>query len=187
MSVDYKIKLEEKQAHDLKQRAEQLGFPSINQYLVSLIHTCDPVVPSLDKASEAFLAALEPEHQKLLRDCAEEAKRSVGDYILAAILRARDQGAAAQAVDIHTPHAQPVKPTTTKECAYCGQVFFPSADNPDQKYCPPPETGESCGRKHGLHALRNRRNLNYAQRDGLYNTQDDHTLFAPKKVTTLLA
>src|SRR3990172_8618543 len=94
MSSDYKIKIAEPCAVELRRQAEALGV-TINTLMTQLIEERAALTPSIDTAAGVFLAHLEPEHRKLILDCATETHRSPAAYIMSYIQRAHDQGATA--------------------------------------------------------------------------------------------
>lgn len=158
MSSDYKIKISEPCAVELRKQAESMGL-TINTLMTQLIEERATITPSIDIAAGVFLSYLEPEHRKLIIDCAEETHRSPAAYIMSYIQRAHDQGATsvpvAEAVDpsVHAPltiaNGADVGPTL---CEWCQHPFTATQDG--QRYCPPPSDGESCGRQASLAAIR---------------------------------
>jgi hypothetical protein len=158
MSSDYKIKISEPCAFELHKQADALGV-TINTLMTQLIEERATITPSIDIAAGVFLSYLEPEHRKLILDCAEETHRSPSAYILAYIHRAHDQGATAlpipEAIDPSiTPPialANGAEPEPTL-CEWCQRPFTPAQEG--QRYCPTPPDGESCGRQASLAAVR---------------------------------
>ena len=155
MSSDYKIKISEQRAAELRRQAEEIGV-TVNTMIAKTVEDAPP--PTLDAAAAVFLAQLTDEHRKLILDCAQETGRTPAAYILSYIMRAHDQGATAVPIAETLEEARitplPVG-NATKRCEWCHQPF--QADRPDQRYCPPPLDGESCGRQAGLDAVRKAR------------------------------
>ena len=158
MSSDYKIKISEPCAVELRKQAESMGL-TINTLMTQLIEERATVTPSIDIAAGVFLSYLEPEHRKFIMELAEETKRSPAAYIMSYINLAHDRGETAvpvaEAVD---PSTQPplslangTAPSPTL-CEWCQRPFTSTQEG--QRYCPPPELGESCGRQASLAAIR---------------------------------
>lgn len=161
MSSDYKIKISEPCAVELRRQADTLGV-TINTLMSQLIEERATVTPSIDVAAGVFLSYLEPEHRKLILDCAAETQRSPAAYILSYILRAHEQGATAlpvpEAADPvqHLPLARANgAEADVQACDWCHRPFTPTHEG--QRYCPDPAEGESCGRQAGLAAVRAKR------------------------------
>jgi len=161
MSSDYKIKISEPCAVELRKQAESMGL-TINTLMTQLIEERATVTPSVDVAAGVFLAHLEPEHRKLILDCAADTQRSPAAYIMSYIKRAHDQGATAVPVsETFDPSTQlSFLPPNNAEvgpvlCEWCQRPFTPTQEG--QRYCPPPVDGESCGRQAGLAAIREAR------------------------------
>ena len=158
MSSDYKIKISEPCAVELRKQADSLGL-TINTLMAQLVEERATVTPSIDIAAGVFLSYLEPEHRKFITDLAEETKRSPASYLMSYIQLAHDRGETA------VPVAEAVDPTlqlplalangvdaTPILCEWCQRPFTPAQEG--QRYCPTPEQGESCGRQASLAAIR---------------------------------
>lgn len=161
MSSDYKIKITEPCAVELRRQAESMGL-TINTLMTQLIEERATITPSIDVAAGVFLAHLEPEHRKLILDCAAETNRSPAAYIMSYIQRARDQGATA------SPIAEALDPSVQQQfafpngaevgvvklCEWCQRPLTEIGVKEGHRYCLPPTDGESCGRQAGLAAIR---------------------------------
>lgn len=162
MSSQYKISISEPRAAALRAQAEELDI-TINTLISQIVEgetTPAPLTapPSFDDAAEIFLQQLEPEHRKLIEDCAKETDRSPASYILSYIKLAHDQGNTAKAL----PEAldpvinKPLHNATpgTKRCEWCTTPL----EDLHARFCPDPGDGtESCGRQASLATLRNSR------------------------------
>lgn len=158
MSSDYKIKISEPCAVELRKQADALGL-TINTLMTQLIEERATITPSIDVAAGVFLSYLEPEHRKFIMECADETHRSPAAYIMSYIQLAHDRG------ETQIPVAEAVDPTlqlplalannlepTLQSCEWCQRPFTPTQDG--QRYCPTPDEGESCGRQASLAAVR---------------------------------
>lgn len=158
MSSDYKIKISEPCAMELRRQAETAGI-TVNTMMTQILEERVTLVPSIDVAAGVFLSHLEPEHQKLILDCAAETQRSPAAYIMSYIQRAHDQGATAlpiaEALDpsLHQPLSLPNGATMDVVlCEWCQRPI--PTPYVGQRYCPAPPEGESCGRQAALAAIR---------------------------------
>lgn len=158
MSSDYKIKISEPCAGELRRQADAAGI-TINSMIAQLVEERVSLVPSIDIAAGVFLSHLEPEHQKLILDCAAETNRPVAAYIMSYIHRAHDQGATALPIaetldptlkqPLSIPNGAPIEAVL---CEWCQRpIPTPYAG---QRYCPAPQEGESCGRQAALATIR---------------------------------
>lgn len=158
MSSDYKIKISEPCAVELRQQADAMGL-TINTLMAQLVEEKATVTPSVDIAAGVFLSYLEPDHRKFILDLANENGRSPAAYIMSYIKLAHDRGETAipiaEAVDPST-HRSFITPNNAEVdpplCEWCQRPFTPTQDG--QRYCPPPAEGESCGRQASLAAVR---------------------------------
>jgi len=158
MSSDYKIKVSEPCSFELRKQADALGI-TINTLMAQLIEERATVTPSIEIAAGVFLSHLEPEHRKLIIDCAEETHRSPAAYIMSYIQRAHEQGATA------LPIAEALDPSSQLPLAFAnnadpGVMLCEWCQRPittphaGQRYCSTPVDGESCGRQASLAAIR---------------------------------
>lgn len=161
MSSDYKIKINESIAVELRKQADTIGI-TVNALMAQLVEEKATLTPSIEVAAHVFLSYLEPEHRKFIIDLAADAHRSPAAYIMSYIKLAHDRGETAIAVsellDPSTtkpmgtvPNVEPVMST----CEWCQRPFTPQQEG--QRYCPPPDEGESCGRQASLAAVRAKR------------------------------
>lgn len=158
MASDYKIKVSEPCSFELRKQADALGV-TVNTLMAQLIEERATVTPSIDVAAGVFLSHLEPEHRKLILDCAEDTHRSPAAYIMSYIQRAHDQGATALPVaEARDPSLQ--QPLAFANQADPGVVLCEWCQHPlvtpyaGQRYCAPPAEGESCGRQAALATIR---------------------------------
>lgn len=162
MSSDYKIKISEPCAVELRKQAESMGV-TINTLMTQLLEERATITPSVDVAAGVFLSYLEPEHRQFIVELAEDTKRSPAAYIMSYIKLARDRGETA------IPVAEALDPAASRPlalangveaspilCEWCQRPFLPVQEG--QRYCPTPEQGESCGRQASLAAVRASRN-----------------------------
>ena len=161
MSSDYKIKISEPTAVRLREQAEALGI-TVNTHIAQLIEahpapTPTPQATTADEAAEYFLGQLEPEHRKLIEDCARDAMRHPASYIMSYIKLAHDQGNTAkslpEALDQTVNTVAPVA-LSNKSCEWCQKPL----ENRNARFCNDPTDGsESCGRQASLYVLRESR------------------------------
>lgn len=161
MSSDYKIKISEPTAVRLREQADKLDI-TINTLIAQIVEgdTLADRAPrdsTPDEAAAYFLNQLEPEHRKLIEDCAKETQRHPASYIMSYIKLAHDQGNTAKALpEALDPTTQPVPPValSNKLCEWCQTPL----ENRNARFCPDPGDGtESCGRQASLFAVRSAR------------------------------
>lgn len=158
MSSDYKIHIAESRAAELRKQADALGI-TVNTLMTQILEERVTLTPSIDVAAGVFLSYLEPEHRKLILECADENKRSPAAYLMSYIQLARDRGETTLPVgegldpSLTAPlSAVPNAERSPSICEWCHHAFTPEREG--QRYCPAPDDGESCGRQASLAALR---------------------------------
>jgi hypothetical protein len=170
MSSDYKIKISEPRAVALRKQADELDI-SVNTLMAQIVEGDTlgaPAAPreiTFDDAASVFLGQLEPEHRKLIEDCAAETQRTPASYILSYIKLAHDQGNTAKAIPEAfdpTQKAVPAVALSNKSCEWCQKPL----EDRNARYCPAPDDGtEPCGRQASLHELRMKRSGQLADKN----------------------
>ena len=158
MSSDYKIRISESRAGELRAQAEALDI-SINTLMAQIVENQTVPAPasriaSPDEAAAYFLDKLEPEHRKLIEDCSRETQSHPASYLLGYIKLAHDQGNTAkmlpEAPDPTRSQSSPVALSNTA-CEWCHAPL----ENRTARFCPEPADGtESCGRQASLAVIR---------------------------------
>ena len=117
----------------------------------------------IHEAATIFLDVLDPEHKRLILDCAKEQSRTPAAFILNCVKMIHDQGRTSQAIpetlDVFGAAVPPsvlqpgfeIQPPI--ECKWCHTPFIPTRIG--QEYCLPPADGsEPCARKAALADIR---------------------------------
>ena len=112
--------------------------------------------PTLEHAAYVFLEALDDDHRRILLDNVDEHKRTLAEYMVSAIKLAHDRGetaylmpdAAMPADVIFDKLTTPTSQQSELVCQRpeCGRLIARPYVRPDQRFCHPPDEGESCGR-----------------------------------------
>lgn len=163
MSSDYKIKISEKRAAELRSQAEELDI-TINTLIAQIVEGDTLAAPAqrdctADEAAAFFLTQLEPEHRKLIEDCAHDTHSHPANYIMSYIKLAHDQGNTSkslpEALEVVKPLTAPTVALGNKYCEWCQKPL----EDQHARFCPAPEDGtEPCGRQASLFTIRaNRR------------------------------
>lgn len=161
MSSDYKIRISETRAAQLRQQADDLDI-TINTLIAQIVEgdTTPVTANPADAAAAYFLDKLEPEHRKLIEDCCRETQSTPASYILGYIKLAHDQGNTAKMLPeaLDPTRVAPVA-LSNKACEWCNAPL----EDCNARFCPPPVEGESCGRQASLAAIRAARRKNAPQ------------------------
>lgn len=166
MSDTYKIDLPLSLRDRLKAKATELSVPvaKLVEQTMELLLTGEvkPIIRprevTLEDAGEIFLGHMEESQAALIRELCKEHRRKPHDYVMSYIHLALERGETATMVsetvlDRYGVNAE--ESTGSLRCEYCGNGLV----NPrrGQRFCPDPEDGEGCGRKHSLAELHKRR------------------------------
>jgi len=111
---------------------------------------------TLEDAVSRVLEELDPDHQRIIQDCAAETGQPPSAYILSALRLSRDRGEMSKLDrdSMVEPEAQGLPATV--QCTWCQTWFTPTAKG--QYVCPVPVPGQdSCARQQALDRQRKKR------------------------------
>lgn len=111
---------------------------------------------SLEAASQRLVDELDPDHQRILRECAAETGQPVSAYILSALRLSRDRGEVSKLDRESLVEPENAPPASTTQCKWCKTWFTPT--RPGQYLCPEPLEGQaSCAHQMAMERVHQRR------------------------------
>lgn len=166
MTDTYKIDLPFTFRDRLKAKATELSVPvaKLVEQTMELLLTGEvtPIIRprevTLEDAGTVFLAHMEESQASLIRELCKEHERRPHEYVLSYIYLAFERGETATMVSETVLERHGIRAEDSVaglRCEFCGTGLV----NPrrGQRFCPDPEDGEGCGRKHSLAELHKRR------------------------------